>query len=406
MDAQINAAARALAAGNVLDVLDRVALRDDPAALALHGIAMAQLGELDRARELLRSAAARFGPPESVARARCIVADAEIALAMRDLGGSSAALVAARRILEAKGDRVNAVHARCVEIRHAIVLGRVPEADGALASLDLHGMPPAIVAVAELLRAEVAIRRIDTAAATTAIERADAAARRTGFAALGAEVAALRGALQRPAARRIAAGETRALMLAEVEAAHRSTAVVIDGCRRIVREERRVVSLARRPVLFALARMLGESASTEVSRESLIRGAFDVTRPNDSHRVRLRVELARLRRALAELVTIEATPSGFAMRPRRAVEIVVLAPPLDDEHGAVLALLADGNRWSSSALALALGASQRTTQRALVALERVGRARAFGRGRAQRWVAPPIGGFTTVLLLPAPVPVA
>jgi hypothetical protein len=406
MDAQINAAARALAAGNVLEVLDRVALRDDPAALALRGIAMAQLGELPRARELLRLAASRFGSREAVARARCIVAEAEIALAVRDLGGSAAPLVGARRILEARGDRANAVHARCVEIRRSIVLGRVGEAESALASLELHDLPLVTVAVAELLRAEVAVRRIDTAAAAAAIERATAAASRTGFAALQAEITAMRGALLRPAARRIVGDDARGLLLAEVEAIHGSAAVVIDGCRRIVRERRRVVSLARRPILFALARSLGESWPGDVSRELLIRRAFEVTRPNDSHRARLRVEIGRLRRALAGSVTIAATASGFAMRPRRAVDIVTLAPPLDDEHGEVLALLADGNPWSSSALALALGASQRTTQRALVALEQVGRARAFGRGRAQRWVAPPITGFTTVLLLPAPVPVA
>jgi hypothetical protein len=405
LDAQITAAARALAAGDLLDVLARVALRDDPAALALHGIAMAQLGELARARELLRMAARRFGPREAIAGARCIVAEAEIALAARDLGGGGAALLAARRLLEARGDRTNAVHARCVEIRRWIVLGRVEVAEHALGFVDLEGMPPAIVAVAELLRAELAIRRIDTTAATTAIARATAAAGRTGFAALAAEIAALRMALDRPAARRIVAGEARGVLLAEVEAIHRSAAVVVDGCRRIVREHGRVVSLARRPILFALARTLGEAWPDDVSRERLIRDAFAVKRPNASHRARLRVEVGRLRRALVELATIAASPSGFAMRPRRAVDIVTLAPPIDDQHGAVLALLADGNPWSSSALALALGASQRTTQRALVALEQVGKARARGRGRAQRWVAPPITGFTTVLLLPAPVPV-
>jgi hypothetical protein len=99
---------------------------------------------------------------------------------------------------------------------------------------------------------------------------------------------------------------------------------------------------------------------------------------------------------------VSATKRGFALAPRRAPEVVVLARPVDEEH-AVLAFLADGESWSSSALALALGASQRTVQRALEGLAAAGKVHSFGRGRARRWLTPPVPGFTTTLLLPAPL---
>src|SRR5690242_20070210 len=117
MDSIITAAARALAAGDPFGALNRVALRDDPPALALRGIAMAQLGDLVRAKALLRKAARAFGPKESVARARCVVAEAEIALVSRDLSWPTTALDAARATLEEHGDKVNAAHARHLEVR-------------------------------------------------------------------------------------------------------------------------------------------------------------------------------------------------------------------------------------------------------------------------------------------------
>ena len=405
MDSQITAAARALAAGAALEALKRVALRDDPPALALRGIAMAQLGELVRARELLRTAARRFGTREPVARARCIAAEAEIALATRDLGGSPAPLAAARRTLEARGDHTNALHARCVEIRRLILLGRVTAAERALAELDLRAAPPTLVAVGQLLHADVALRTMRTRAARAALAEATSAASRTGFPALMAEIAVARAGLDLPAARRIAGGEDRLLVLEEVEALYASNVLVADACRRVVRDGRDTVSLTRRPVLFALARALAEAWPSDASRELLIARAFAATRPNASYRARLRVEIGRLRRAVGALARLEATPRGFALAPRRASEIVAIAPIVEDEYAGVLALLADGRPWSSSALALALGASQRTMQRALGTLEQNGKVRPFGRARAQRWVAPPISGFTTILSLPAPIPV-
>jgi hypothetical protein len=164
------------------------------------------------------------------------------------------------------------------------------------------------------------------------------------------------------------------------------------------------LSLRRRPVLFALARALAEAWPGAAAREQLIARAFETRRANDSHRARLRVEIGRLRRGLRLLAALEATPAGFQLQPRAAASVCVLAPPLDHEHASVLALLSDGEAWSSSALALALGASQRTVQRALLELESEGTARSLGRGRAQRWLAPPIAGFTTSLLLPAALP--
>jgi DNA-binding transcriptional ArsR family regulator len=137
----------------------------------------------------------------------------------------------------------------------------------------------------------------------------------------------------------------------------------------------------------------------------LIARAFGAKHIDESHRARLRVEVARLRVVLRKLADVSATRRGFALAPRHAREVVVLARPLEEEHAAVLALLADGESWSSSALALALGTSQRTVQRGLDSLDGAGKVQSFGRGRARRWMTPPVPGFATTLLLPAPLPI-
>ena len=165
-----------------------------------------------------------------------------------------------------------------------------------------------------------------------------------------------------------------------------------------------VVSLARRPVLFVLARALDEAWPRDVPRGTLVARAFRAKLADASHRARLRVEVGRLRTALRTLAGVSATKRGFALIPRHAREIVVLARPVDERHATVLAFLADGESWSSSALALALGASQRTVQRALEQLAAAGKVQSFGRGRARRWMTPPVPGFATTLLLPAPLP--
>jgi len=405
MDSLIAAAARALAAGDPLGALKRVALRDDAPALALRGIAMAQLGDLVRAKALLRGAARAFGPKESVARARCVVAEVEVALASRDLGWSAEALDAARATLEAHGDRLNAAHARYLEVRRLLLIGRIDEAERALAKLDPTPLPPASRVVHELVVAGIALRRLRTMPARAAIARAQRAARQARIPALTAEVESALLLLTTPAARRIASGEERPLLLEDVEALLASKALVVDACRHVVRHQSKVVSLATRPVLFALARALGEAWPGDVPRDTLVALAFGSKLANESHRLRLRVELVRLRAVLRPLADVRATKRGYALAPRRAGEVVVLGRPVEEGHGAVLAFLADGESWSSSALALALATSSRTVQRALESLAAAGKVQWFGRGRARRWMTPPMPGFTTTLLLPAPLPI-
>jgi hypothetical protein len=404
MDSLITAAARALAAGDPLGALNRVALRDDAPALALRGIAMAQLGDLVRARTLVRIAARAFGPKEALARARCVVAEAEIALASRDLSWPENALDAARVTLVAHGDHLNAAHARYLELRRMLLIGRLDDAERILADVDVAPFPPALRAAHELVVAGIAIRRMQTKPAHAALIRAERAARHAAIPALTAEVERASLALNAPAARLMAHGEERLLRLHEVEALLASQAFVVDACRHAVRDARTVVSLATRPVLFALARALGEAWPGDVSRDTLIARAFRAKHSDESHRARLRVEIGRLRTMLRTLADVSATKRGFALVPRHANEVVVLARPLDDAHTAVLALLADGESWSSSALALALGASQRTVQRALDVLSVAGKVQFFGRGRARRWMTPPMPGFATTLLLPVPLP--
>jgi len=404
MDSLITAAALALTAGDPLGALNCVALRDDPPALALRGIAMAQLGDLVRAKNLLRRAARAFGQREAVARARCIVAEAEIALVSRDLGWPATALAAARATLEEHGDRANAAYARHLEVRRLLLVGRLDEAERTLAALDPTPFPPASRTAHELVVAGIAMRRLRTKAAGAALARAERAAGSVRIPALTAEVESASRVLNTPAARLIARGEERLLRLEEVEALLASKALIVDACRRVVRDAGTVVSLARRPVLFALARTLGEAWPADVPRDILVARAFGAKNADESFRARLRVEVGRLRAALRKLAGPAATKRGFALAPRRAREVVVLAPPVEGEHAAVLAFLADGESWSSSALALALGASQRTVQRALDSLAASDKVHSFGRGRARRWMTPPVPGFTTTLLLPAPLP--
>jgi len=404
VDSLITAAARALAAGDPLGALNRVALRDDAPALALRGIAMAQLGDLVRAKTLLRKAAHAFGAKEPVARARCVVAEAEIALVSRDLGWPPKALEAARATLEAHGDRVNATHARNLEIRRLLLIGRIEEAQRKLGELDLAPLPPASRAAHELVVAGIAIRRLQTKAARAALTRAEHAAREADIPALTAEVESASLVMNTTAARLIARGEERPLVLEEVEALLQSGALVVDACRHVVRDAGVVVSLATRPVLFALARALAEAWPADVPRSTLLARAFRAKQADDSHRARLRVEIGRLRAELRTLADVRATNRGFALAPRRAREVVVLAPPVEEQHAAVLAFLADGESWSSSALAIALGTSPRTVQRALDSLAAAAKVQSFGRGPARRWMTPPVPGFPTILLLPGPLP--
>lgn len=405
MDSMIIAAARALAAGDPLGALNRVALRDDAAALALRGIAMAQLGDLERARLLLRRAARAFGPREAVARARCAVAEAEIALVTRDLGWPVKALEAAHATLEHHGDILNAAHARHLAARRFLLTGRVDDAERAIADLDVSVFPPASRAAFELVVAGIALRRLRTRVARDALARAAVAAQAAGIPSLVAEVERASLVLDTPAARIVGCGAERPLLLEEVEAVLASDALIVDACRHTVRHAGMSRSLATRPVLFALARALGEAWPDDVARDVLLTRAFGAKFVDDSHRARLRVEIGRLRVALRDTAEIRATKRGFALVPHRADEVLVLARPVEEEHASLLALLEDGEAWSTSALALALGASQRTLQRALEELAHKGKVQPFGRGRARRWIMPPVSGFTTALLLPAALPI-
>src|SRR5581483_7267676 len=231
MDSLIAAAAHALARGDPLGALNRVALRDDPPALALRGIAMARLGDFARAKTLLRGAARAFGAKEPVARARCVVAEAEIALAARELGFPARTLEAARATLEQYDDRLNAAHARALGMRRLILIGQLDAAERELAALDPAPFPPALRALHELTVAGIALRRLRTRAARDAIARAAHAANAARVAELSAEVETAARALETPAARLIASGTERSVRLDEVEALFATNTLVVDACR-------------------------------------------------------------------------------------------------------------------------------------------------------------------------------
>ena len=398
MDSLISAAGRALAAGDPLGALKLVALRDDAPALALRGIAMAQLGDFVKAKALLRGAVRGFGTKEPRARARCVVAQAEVALASRDLAFPPKTLAAARATLEAHGDPANAAHARYLEVRRLLLIGRLAEAERALAKVPSE-LPPSLRTAHELVIAGIAIRRIRTQDARAALMRAERAAREAGIPALWAEVDGALRVLNTMAARRIAKGEDAPLRLEEVEALFASKAFIVDACRLAVRRAGTVIPLGKRPVLFTLARALAEAWPGDVSRDALVARAFRLKLADESHRARLRVEIGRLRRVLRPIADVTATKQGFALKVS-AREVVVLALPVEEEYAPVLALMSDGEAWSSSALGLALTSSQRTVQRTLDELAAAGKVQSIGRGRAKRWLTPPLPGFTTALLLP------
>jgi hypothetical protein len=404
MDSLINAAALALAVGDPLTALNHVALRHDPAALAIRGISMAQLGDLARGRILVRNASRGFGSKESVARARCVIAEAEIALASRDLNWHVKKLENACTTLQAHGDHANAAHGRILEIRRLLLTGRLDEAECSLASIDATPLPPALKTAHDLITAGIAMRSMRTATARAALERAAVNAHLSKILTLQAEVESGFQLLAAPSARLLNRGREKLLTLAEVEAIFTSPAFVVDACRNSVRDASAEVRLARRPVLFLLVRILAEAWPKDVPRDMLIARAFRSRHVDDSHRVRLRVELGRLRMVLAEIADVSATPRGYALAPLRASAVCVLAPPVDEAHAAILACLADGEAWSSSALAMVLNVSQRTVQRSLECLGILGKVQALGQGRARRWVMPPLPGFATTLLLPAVLP--
>ncbi|AQZ53880.1 hypothetical protein [Martelella mediterranea] len=404
MDSLINAAAQALATGNPLLALNRVALRNDAPAMALRGIAMAQLGDLDRARIALRDAARIFGRKHPVAHSRCVVAEAEIALVSRDLSAVPTMLAEAGTQLQKHGDHINAFHASVLEARHLLLVGRIDAAERLLGSIDPTNLQASLRTAYELVSSGIAMRRLRAAAASAALARAESAARFAGISALIAEVQSTGLMLKKPAARLISNCTEQALRLDDVERLLASDSLVVDACRYVIRHQEQVLPLTTRPVLFELARAMAERWPGDASREAMLSAAFGAKHADESHRARLRVEIARLRAEIAELATISATASGFAISANKAPRIVVLAPPTDSPHAELLALLADGEAWPSSALSLALDKSPRSVQRALDKLRVDGKVHAIGRGRSRRWMAPPILGFPSVLLLPGALP--
>ncbi len=401
MDSAISTAARALSVADPLTALKHVALRSDAPALALRGIAMAQLGEFAHARTLLGRAAHKFGEREPIARARCVVAGAEVALATRDLAGADRGLDAAAALLARRGDHANAAFARLVQVRRWTLLGQVERAGRVLDQLVLAEVPARLQAVLNLAAADLAIRRVDAPGAAQSFARALDAARRSRIPPLVAEAEAAERQLAIPVARARERQGERLLLLHELPAVWASGKLVIDACRRELRLAGQMLSLVTRPILFELLLALGESAPADVARDALIGRVFGAKRVNDSHRVRLRVELSRLRRLLRPLAEVRATAAGFALVPRDGGGCCLLLPPADSDASALLALLGGGEAWATSALALALGKSQRAVQRALGTLERDGKVRSVGAGRARRWIAAPSAGFATTLLLVA-----
>lgn len=400
MDASITAAARALAEGNTLSALNHIALRNDAPALALRGIAMAQLGDFARARELLKSAARAFGGKKALAQARCAVAEAEIAIALRDLGWPSTALETARKTLETHGDRANVVHVHYLQVRHLLLTGQIDAAAAMLADFEPSNLPPAFKAIHELATAIIAIRYLQAKVARNALVRAEAAAHQAGIPALQAEVASVWRELNLPAARLLTQGEERLLPLDQVESLLASGAFIIDACRLAVRQGEHVISLAKRPVLLTLLKALAEAWPEDVPRDRLIERAFHIKRGDESLCARLRVEIGRLRAEVKTLADIKATKEGFELAIKSADNVFLLEQPVHDKHAEVLALLADGEAWSSSAIALALGSSQRSVQRKLNTLLAEAKVQSFGQGRARRWLSPVVPGFATTLLLP------
>lgn len=403
MDAVIAAAGHALAHGDILGALKRVSLRDDPAALALRGIAMAQLGDLPRARALLKSAAQRFGPGEAIARARCRLAETEIALVSRDLNWPARRLPEVRTVLLRHGDRANATHALHLAARRALLLGLPDQAEALLDGDDAAALPPALASARWLLRAGIAMRRLHIRSARAALAEARIAGERSGIAGLVAEVVAATRNMETQSVQLLQAGGSTRLSVDEIETVLASDALIVDACRNLARQSGTSLSLASRPVLFALLRTLAESWPDGRTRDVLLTRAFGARFVDESHRARLRVEIARLRALLAPMARIEATADGFRLLSHGA-DVIILAPIENEKHANLLALLADGEAWSSSALALALGTSARTVQRALDELSERGKVQNFGKGPAKRWITPPMPGFPTLLLLPGPLP--
>lgn len=394
----LGAAARALEAGDVLAALQGVALRDEPVALAIRGVAMARLGDLERARALLKAAGRGFASTDRLAQARCCLAEAEIRLAARDGAWPSQALDEARGIFLEHGDLANALHLRLLETRWLILQGRLDAAEAALVA-PVAIRSPMLAALRSLLKAHVALRRVQPEEARRIAATAVAKLPPERFEELRAELERVQDLVAAPVARRRIDGELRAVTLDDLAALDRSGALVVDVARFEARQGALKVALASRPVLFALLKALADAWPGDVSRASLIADAFGGRQVDESHRARLRVEMGRLRRALGASCTAASTPGGYRLEPRAGTQVVLLEALVDTRHGALLALLSDGEAWTSGALAEAGAVSQRSVQRGLEALAASGLIRPEGAGRARRWRVEVPDPVTTSLLV-------
>jgi hypothetical protein len=383
VSADHRAAAVALTAGDPITALKLAGTGEDPHALAIRGVAMAQLGELDKARRLLESAAALFDRDgERLFRARALVALAEVIAAERDLDSAQAALAEALARLESVGDHRNAAWARLVIARLYILQGDLARAREVMSAIDLRAASPSARVVVHLARAEASMRELKATEAASAVARARSSAERSKNPVLIAEVERVEASLSEPIAR--AFDEHEPLTLSAVERAL-AKRVVVDGLGRRLRFRDQVVDLRRRPVLYALLAELARALPEGASGERLIRTAFAARAPNESHRARLRVEIGRLRRAIQGHVEVSAVAGAWRIRARSGERIQLIEPLGDPRFAPIEALLSDGAAWSAKSLARALGQGERTVQRSLLDLAQRGAVEPIGSARARRY---------------------
>ena len=395
MEAPLTAAARALFLGDALSALKWLAGRTDAPARAMRGAALSQLGEFSRAKAQLRAALRALGPADGLLRARCLAAEAEIALALGDLRWSAEPVARAVAELQAAGDARNAAYLQLVAARAALRLGRPADAERLLRHAKL-APAPLERTFAELVRVELAAKRGDPDLLTQALASARAAAERAAIPTLVAEVARIRDHYEGPSAVITSRGKARTASFCEVCTLARSASVVVDGGGRELRSAGGCLPFARRPVLFEVLRVLAEGWPEAVPRDALIARAFGARRPNESHRIRLRVEVGRLRKAMRPWLGVVAEGPGYALSAKG--EVVLVMPLEESPASRLLSLMHGGEAWSASSLAQALGVSERTVQRSLGELSSAGKVGPTGNGRGRRWVR--LFEIPTDLLLP------
>lgn len=393
---ELVSAARALASGDGIGALSLVGRASGPVALALRGIAYAQLGDLELARDALERALATTDEPRLAARARAALV--EIAFAEGDPAQAARAARTSADELARLGDDRNAAMQRLVAARAEVLLGRLGEARRVVGDVLASRLPPDVRAIASLAEAEIATRALAATDATAALARARTALEGAPNPLLSRELAAREAELSSSVARIEQAGAARDADLFAIEEAGRGDLFLVDACRRIAIAGRARVPLAKRPVLFMLLVDLARAAPASVSRDALAAHAFEARKINESHRGRLRVEIGRLRKVLEGLgAEPVATPDGYSLHSRRPVALLV--PRDEDDASRVAILLGDGASWSAQQIAESAGISKRTAQRALSELVDSGRALRTGGGRNVRYTRPGAPIASRMLLL-------